>query len=596
MRRRPLRKPSISVSLFPFLAVLICTMGALIVLLVLVVHQARVHADTIADAVAQQNDEEQQAARAKLREEQEDVDWRREILEQQRTELTGQLADRRLELSHLEDHIRRLEARWKRLQAEAAELEKLRNAGGQDQASVRSKLARIQAEIAAERKRLDEVRQEAAERQRSFTIIAYRGPNGTRRRPIYIECTQSGIVIHPEGVVLQPADFAGPLGPGNPLDAALRTIREHWARVEGEANHGEPYPLLIVRPDGAVAYTMARAAMASWDDEFGYELVDADMILKYPPSDPTLQRLLEATIKTARQRQATLAAAMPSRFDRTAEPGDFTFREQPDEGGHSLGGIGDGSGAGIGVGTGGGRRPGRRSLGGDDRWAHQASRPGGGPSGQRPQPGAGMRPGQMTGGQRGQTGRPSGGQTGRPGGGQASGPSGGQTGGPSGGQTGGPSGGQPGRPSGGQAGGASGAQAGGSMGSQGAGASCSANGAAMSSMAKTKGANWALPKVVAHSTGITRPIAIQCYYDRLVILPDRGDHEQPQVIPVVGSVRGSIEQFVSTVWTHMDGWGMAVAGGYWKPVLKISVAPGADDRFRELEILLKDSGMEVERK
>jgi hypothetical protein len=118
----------------------------------------------------------------------------------------------------------------------------------------------------------------------------------------------------------------------------------------------------------------------------------------------------------------------------------------------------------------------------------------------------------------------------------------------------------------------------------------------MSSMAKTKGANWALPKVVAKSTGITRPIAVQCYYDRLVIVPDQSDGGEPQVVPVVGSVRGSIEQFVSDVWTHMDGWGMAVAGGYWKPVLKVWVAPGAETRFRELEILLKDSGMEVERR
>ena len=115
-------------------------------------------------------------------------------------------------------------------------------------------------------------------------------------------------------------------------------------------------------------------------------------------------------------------------------------------------------------------------------------------------------------------------------------------------------------------------------------------------MAATKGANWALPHTEANSTGITRPIAIQCYHDRLVIPSDQNDRVQSRVIPVVGSVRGSIEQFVSAVWTHMDGWGMAVAGGYWKPVLKVWVAPDAETRFRELEILLKDSGVEVERK
>ena len=47
MRRKRFRKPVTNMSLFPFIAVLICTMGALIVLLVLFVQQARVQADTI---------------------------------------------------------------------------------------------------------------------------------------------------------------------------------------------------------------------------------------------------------------------------------------------------------------------------------------------------------------------------------------------------------------------------------------------------------------------------------------------------------------------------------------------------------------------
>jgi len=531
MRRRPLRKPSVSVSLFPFLAVLICTMGAMIVLLVLVVQQARVNADTITEEMAQQQREKEQAEQASQLEEQEDLDWRREILQQQRAELTSQLADRRLALSHLEDHIRRLEQRWKQLQAEAAELARLRDTGGQDQASIRSKLALIEAEIETERKRLEEARQEAEKRHRSFTIIAYRGPNGTRRRPIYIECRQSGIVIHPEGVVLQPADFAGPLGPGNPLDAALRTIREHWARVGGDAHQAEPYPLLIVRPDGAIAYSMARAAMASWDDEFGYELVDADMSLNYPARDPTLKRLLEATIRTARQRQATLAAAMPSRFDR-AEPGDFALPERRSAGGHPSGNAGGQSREGYGPGSGGGIAMPRQGHGDSGDSARQASRPRGNTPDEGPQQGTAAR--------------------------QASAARG--------------------------------------HGSSAGGPNASPNGAAMSSMAATKGANWALPKMEARSTGITRPISVQCHYDRLVILPGRSDAERPLIVPVVGSVRGSIEQFVSAIWKHMDGWGMAVAGGYWKPVLRVSVAPDAENRFRELEILLKKSGVEVERK
>jgi hypothetical protein len=41
---------------------------------------------------------------------------------------------------------------------------------------------------------------------------------------------------------------------------------------------------------------------------------------------------------------------------------------------------------------------------------------------------------------------------------------------------------------------------------------------------------------------------------------------------------------------------MAVMGGYWKPLLRVRVAPGAESRFRDLTVLLKDSGIEVERR
>jgi hypothetical protein len=46
----------------------------------------------------------------------------------------------------------------------------------------------------------------------------------------------------------------------------------------------------------------------------------------------------------------------------------------------------------------------------------------------------------------------------------------------------------------------------------------------------------------------------------------------------------------------MELWGMAVAGGYWRPVVKVRVARDAESRFGELEVLLRDSGIEVERK
>jgi hypothetical protein len=123
-----------------------------------------------------------------------------------------------------------------------------------------------------------------------------------------------------------------------------------------------------------------------------------------------------------------------------------------------------------------------------------------------------------------------------------------------------------------------------------------AGGAALPSMALTKGANWALPDSTATATGITRPITIHCYPDRLVVLPDRRDARDPQTVTLDGETRDSMEAFVSAIWTHMERWGMAVAGGYWKPTLKVTVFPGAETRFWELQALLASSGIDVERR
>jgi hypothetical protein len=127
-------------------------------------------------------------------------------------------------------------------------------------------------------------------------------------------------------------------------------------------------------------------------------------------------------------------------------------------------------------------------------------------------------------------------------------------------------------------------------------ASTAASCASCQSLAKKKGVNWALPNIARGSTGISRPIAVECYSDRLVILPDPNGRGRAQVIGVDGPLQDSIQEFVSGVWDHMEFWGMAVAGGYWKPMLKVQVARDAEARFLELQILLQDSGIVVVRR
>src|SRR5690242_691984 len=108
MSRKTARQ-QVGVALFPFLAVLICTMGALIVLLVLLVRQARVDATTITASKIGGGDDKEHRERL------EDAQWKRELLEKSRAEKSEELSQARARVAHLEEHTQRLEAQAKEL-------------------------------------------------------------------------------------------------------------------------------------------------------------------------------------------------------------------------------------------------------------------------------------------------------------------------------------------------------------------------------------------------------------------------------------------------------------------------------------------------
>jgi hypothetical protein len=606
--------------LFPFLAVLICTMGSLIVLLVLFVQQAKVYAQSL--IASEQTKTKATAAKdaERLTAEREEHQWRQQVLEQQRAEKTEELSDAVDRLSHLDDHIRRLKSRAAELMKLAQDIDLGKQLKDDQRQAAREELERLRKEIERKKKEAAETKMKLANAQRWFAIIPYEGPNGTRRRPIYIECTEAGIILQPEGVTLMPSDFNGPLGPGNPLDAALRTKREYLQRAGETAT---PYPLLVVRPDGVVAYSVSRAAMKSWDDEFGYELVDGEKRLTFGDPDPQLVSLMQSTVRTARQKQAALAAAMPRKFQSDdpltsfhpdeALPDAGSFPPGPGRGagaGTGTGGAGTsstgrgvgGGGAGVntgsgGVGFGGNNtgRPGgigdpasaagtgggdstRQAAGGGTATKTGASAPGG-YAGAGNQAGKGSNAaGGISGGQGGQGGAGSpGGQNGQ----------GGQNGG--GGATSGSF--TAGSPS-------TGASGGGDSAGDPSGAASPSFSYSAGKRSPRRGQNWGLPDARVHSTAITRPIRVVVEPQRMVIMPERGEDRLPKQIPLTGKelTAQEVDQFVSAIQKHMQSWGLAVEGGYWKPLLKLEVAPNADDRERQIEAALQGSGFELQRK
>jgi hypothetical protein len=89
---------------------------------------------------------------------------------------------------------------------------------------------------------------------------------------------------------------------------------------------------------------------------------------------------------------------------------------------------------------------------------------------------------------------------------------------------------------------------------------------------------------------------MECHADRLVLLPDRGEYREPVVIPMPGETAAAIEPFVSATWRRMEEWGIAGDGCFWKPILRVRVAPTGETRFAEFAALLEGSGLAVERK
>jgi len=319
MSRRSPRGDDCAPAMFPFLAVLLCTIGALVLILVVsVVHS---HASAKREMDNEIQDRVEQA--------QERSDYLKTIsaeLAARREKVKLEIDRRRKELANVEDHILRLKSQMDQLRAQ---VEGIESAGARDQMASEERSKKIDSlkeQLDAKKREIAEEIEKSKTRKLAFSIIPYDGPNGTSRRPVYLECRAEGVIIQPEGICIGLEDLRPPYGPGNPIDAALRVLRS--AYQSRDATFGltiPPYPLLVVRPDGIHTYAMARAAMSGWDDQFGYELIDAKMDLVFPPGVPNLKEELLSTIDVARKRQQSLVATLSRHQLREREMDDIDF-------------------------------------------------------------------------------------------------------------------------------------------------------------------------------------------------------------------------------------------------------------------------------
>lgn len=630
MRRRS--RTGLAPSLFPFLAVLVCTLGTLILLLALVAKDAEDTAHEVAEKKRQ--DSIRESARLTQQEK-----WKREELQALRVKQTKELEKRRSELGHLEDHMQRIRQQLEDLQDE------MRSAYDDEDSSrveVEKAITDLQRKIDEKTEDLEATQQEKEEAAPRVVLVPHRGPSGTRRRPIYLECTGDSIIIQPEGVRVTIAQLRGPTGPGNPLDAALRTIRNHWEKEN--ATGGEPpYPLLVVRPDGILAYLSARVSMTAWDDQYGYELVPKTVELAYPEPDEYLAQRTEAAIDEAILRRRAIVNAVPGRFRKgmaDADPIGDAIRKtrERQRNGFVSGGVDARAGSGqlnsnlqraasqspsgsplqrwnrnlndslpgqsAGNFASGANRSsafsGSRaaeafgSNGNTQRQANSASQIGtqqqsgdaqdGGSSGSEQQ--------QYALGQLSRDGGDSDNFGGTLEEGFATGAASGE------GKTASDGGGNP----------EGYAQDGSASGSPAAGNSATANEAlptqngqqsmtlsAGTPLADQRGEGWALNGSPGSQNGpaVVRNLNIRCTGSEFV-LKSRNNRDADQVVAIdPNNPAASVVQLAKYVRKQVDGWGLALTGGRWQPILKVAVTEDGQENYRTLHRLLEGSGIAV---
>ena len=324
------RQSAGTISLFPFLAVLVCAMGALILLLL--VTTRRIRQRSMSERITQTVPAPPEPTAAVL------PPASPEVVPDDTFEKVTPLAAGprdvpilpllaaevpRSTTPPLPDPAEALRTQLAELQSEERDLdttiEALQRALANSETAARSKAAVLvslkeeSTSLTAEKERLnllylrlldqqqaaeqraedlqreiEHARTQAANADSEFAVVPYEGSSGTRRRPIIIECTQDSLTFVSEGVSLKATDMNGFTERYNPLLYASQALIRYWERhdrTNSSEELGEPYLMLIVRPGGTTSYYAAREFLGALRQPFGYELVTDDQKFSWPSSD-----------------------------------------------------------------------------------------------------------------------------------------------------------------------------------------------------------------------------------------------------------------------------------------------------------------------
>lgn len=376
MRRR---RQGLQVSTFPFLAVLLCAMGSLILLLLVIDRRAKVVMRAKAlEAIRQMETEEEKVVADR------DAEWERrrrelhEKLQQQKQEVDSQTVSLEKQLTAVSRDLQSEQARGPvldhQLQTEKESLMRQENAVAsrvqetaqkkQQSEAAQAGLVRLTADLVQMEQTLADLKALRQRQQQTYSLVPYRGRRGDNRRPIYLECAAGSLIFHPDRWTLPATESSG----SALLQEVERRINPRPSTGEAETRKKDtPYLLLLVRPDGIVTYYRTLTALRNLQVDFGYEFVEPDWILSFPedekvgatqpwmatgPLPPTDNSVSRRPIPSGRPRADALANGAS---DRIGEPPN----ERNDHPGNSASGTSG--------------RIGRQASGGGDRPSISAS-------------------------------------------------------------------------------------------------------------------------------------------------------------------------------------------------------------------------------
>ena len=121
----------------------------------------------------------------------------------------------------------------------------------------------------------------------SYAVLPYKGPNGSWRRPIVMECSNGTVTLRPKGPTFSMLDLSSPINPrSNPVILAIARELLHMQMSESpDGSPVVPYFVFLVRPDGIRPYYEIRARLEPLGIAFGYELIDQDLKVDVPDFD-----------------------------------------------------------------------------------------------------------------------------------------------------------------------------------------------------------------------------------------------------------------------------------------------------------------------